>query len=114
MLEFNCPNRKKDGTPVVCDLQVMAYAEAQIRDYNPEMLREPGKLDALLFIKSYLNAVVDVQDIRYTMPGMEINGITVLKDARVLVRDDGSITAVDYPAGVIIIDYAVMGRGRRL
>ena len=34
MLEFNCPNRKKDGTPVVCDLQVMAYAEAQIRDYN--------------------------------------------------------------------------------
>ena len=111
MLEFNCPNRKKDGTPVVCDLQVMAYAEAQIGDYNPEMLREPGKLDALLFIKSYLNAVVDVQDIRYTMPGMEINGITVLKDARVLVRDDGSITAVDYPAGVIIIDSAVMGRG---
>ena len=23
MLEFNCPNRKFDGTPVVCDQQVM-------------------------------------------------------------------------------------------
>ena len=30
MIEFNCPNRKFDGTPVVCDLEVMAYAEAQV------------------------------------------------------------------------------------
>ena len=29
MIEFDCPNRKYDGTPVVTDLAVMAYAEAQ-------------------------------------------------------------------------------------
>ena len=111
MLEFYCPNRKSDGTPVICDLQVMAYAEAQIGDYNPELLRVPGKLDALDFVKFYLNAVVDVQDIKNTFPGMEINGITVLKDAAVRVRDDGEIATVNYPAGAIIIDKTVMGRG---
>ena len=111
MLEFYCPNRKNDGTPVICDQQVMAYAEAQIGDYDLELLRAPGKLDALDFVRSYLNAAVDVQDIKNTMPDMEINGITVLKDAAVLVRDDGDITAVNYPAGSIIIEKTVMGRG---
>ena len=111
MLEFYCPNRKNDGTPVISDLQVMAYAEAQIGDYDPELLRNPGKLDVLHFVRYYLNAVVDVQDIKNTVPGMEINGITVLKDSVVRVRDDEGITAVDYPAGVIIIDKMVMGRG---
>ena len=41
MLEFYCPNRKNDGTPVISDLQVMAYAEAQIGDYDSELLRNP-------------------------------------------------------------------------
>ena len=86
-MSFIALTEKNDGTPVICDQQVMAYAEAQIGDYDPELLRAPEKLDALDFVRSYLNAAVDVQDIKNTMPGMEINGITVLKDAAVLVRD---------------------------
>lgn len=111
MLEFYCPNRKYDGTPVVCDQQVMAYAEAQIGDYDPALLRTPMKLDALHFVKSYLNADVDVQDIRYMVPGMEINGITVLRDASIWVHEDEEVVRKDYPGGAIIIDSAVMGRG---
>ena len=42
MIEFNCPNRKFDGTPVVCDLEVMAYAEAQVGEYKSELLKAPG------------------------------------------------------------------------
>ena len=38
MIEFNCPNRKYDGTPVVCDLEVMAYAEAQVDNLYVEFL----------------------------------------------------------------------------
>ena len=110
MIEFNCPNRKFDGTPVVCDLQVMAYAEAQVGDYKPELLKEPGKLNALHFVESYLNAVVDVQNILNAVPGMEINGITVFKDALITVREDGEYVSKMFPAGAIIIDQSVIGR----
>ena len=111
MLEFNCPNRKFDGTPVVCDQQVMGYAEAQIADYDSELLRNPGKLDALHFVKSYLNATVDVQNIRNMVPGMEINGITILRDASISVLEDEELVQRKYPGGAIIIDSTVMGRG---
>lgn len=110
MIEFNCPNRKYDGTPVICDLEVMAYAEAQVGDYKPELLKTPGKLNALHFVESYLDATVDVQDIRNVVPGMEINGITVFKDAMIRVREDGGFTSKLFPAGAIIIDQTVIGR----
>lgn len=110
MIEFRCPNRKFDGTPVVRDIEVMAYAEAHVRDYKPELLKTPGKINALHFVESYLNASVDVQDIRDAVPGMEINGITVFKDAVIQVREDGGDVKKLFPAGAIIIDSAVIGR----
>ena len=110
MIEFNCPNRKYDGTPVVCDLEVMAYAEAQVGDYKPELLKTPGKINALHFVESYLNAAVDVQDILNVVPGMEINGITVFKDAMITVREEGGFLSKLFPAGAIIIDQTVIGR----
>ena len=39
MIRFSCPNRKYDGTPVICDLEVMSFAEAQVGDYKPELLK---------------------------------------------------------------------------
>lgn len=111
MIEFYCPNRKYDGTPVVTDLAVMAYAEAQIGDYKPELLRTPGKINALHFVESYLNATVDAQDIRDIVPGMEINGITVFKDAMISVREEGKFIDKFFSAGAIIIDVFVIGRG---
>ena len=110
MIEFNCPNRKYDGTPVVCDLEVMAYAEAQVREYSPDLLHTPGKINALHFVERYLNASVDVQNIKYIVPGMEINGITVLKDTAIPVGEVGKFIEKSFPAGVIIIDKTVMGR----
>ncbi len=110
MIEFNCPNRKYDGTPVVCDLEVMAYAEAQVGDYKPDLLKTPGKINALHFVESYLNAAVDVQGIYNIIPGMGINGITVFKDAMIPVREDGKSVSKLFPAGAIIIDSDVMDR----
>lgn len=110
MIEFNCPNRKYDGTPVVCDLEVMAYAEAQVGDYKPELLKSPGKINALHFVESYLGAAVDVQGIYNIIPGMGINGITVFKDAMIPVREDGKSVSKLFPAGAIIIDSDVMDR----
>ena len=110
MIEFNCPNRKFDGTPVVCDLEVMAYAEAQVGEYKPELLKTPGKINALHFVESYLGAAVDVQNILNVVPGMEINGITVFKDAMITVREDGGFISKLFSAGTVIIDQTVIGR----
>lgn len=110
MLEFNCSTRKPDGTPVVRDLQVMAYAEAQVGDYRPELLKTPGKVNALHFVERYLNADVDVHDILTVVPGMEINGITVFRDAMIKVREDGGFVSKRVPAGAIIIDKSVIAR----
>lgn len=108
MIRFNCPNRKYDGTPVICDLEVMSFAEAQVGDYKPELLKTPGKVNALHFVESYLNASVDAQNIRYVVPGMEINGITVFKDAVIKVREDDRDVDKLFPAGAIIIDQGLM------
>lgn len=110
MIAFNCLNRKANGMPVVCDLEVMAYAEEQVGDYNPELLKVPGKTDALRFVESYLGAVVDWQDIRNSVEGMEINGVTIFKNAMLRVREDGGFVDKFCPAGSIIIDQSVMGR----
>ena len=110
MIEFNCPNRKFDGTPVVCDLEVMAYAEAQVGDYKPELLKTPGKINAIHFVESYLGASVDVQNIYNMVPGMGINGITVFKDAMIPVHENEETVLKLFPAGAIIIDYGVMER----
>ena len=110
MIEFNCPNRKYDGTPVVCDLEVMAYAEAQVGDYKPELLRTPGKINALHFVDSYLGASVDVQNICNIVPGMAINGITVFKDAMITVREDGGFVEKFFPAGSVVVDSLMMDR----
>ena len=110
MIEFVCPNRKYDGTPVVTDLEVMAYAEAQIRDYNPELLKVPGKLNFMHFVESYLEAPVDVQDIRFVVPGAEISGVTVFKDAMITVMENGARVEKEFAAGTIIIDQSVITR----
>ena len=110
MIEFSCPNRKYDGTPVICDLEVMAFAEAQVGDYKPVLLREPAKINAIHFVESYLEASVDAQNIWDAVKGMEIGGITVFKDAMIMVNDDGRMTEKFFPAGSIIIDSYVMRR----
>ena len=109
MIRFNNKNKKYDGTPVICDLEVMSYAEAQVGDYKPELLKTPGKVNAFHFVELYLNATVEAQNIRDLVPGMEINGITVFKDSIIKVREDDRLVDKLFPAGVIIIDQSLMG-----
>ena len=110
MIEFYCASRKPDGTPVVTDLEVMAYAEAQIRDYKPEFLKAPGKLNVMHFVESYLEAPVEVQDIRFVVPGAEISGVTVFRDAMITVMENGDRVEKEFAAGTIIIDQGVITR----
>ena len=111
MIEFNCPNRKADGTPVVYDLEVMAYAESQVGDFKPELLNAPGKINAHHFVERYLGASVDAQNIYNLVPGMGINGITVFKDTVIPLQENGKTVMKHFSAGEIIIDSEVAERG---
>ena len=65
MIEFNCFNRKADGTPVVRDLEVMAFAEAQVGDYRPELLKTPGKVNLVKSTLSILLRIISILWLRF-------------------------------------------------
>lgn len=64
MIDFSCRCYHKDRTPIVKDLYIQEYAEAIVRDYRPELLVTPGKVDAFHFLESYLDVTVEFQDIQ--------------------------------------------------
>ena len=67
--------------------------------YKPALLHEPARINALHFVESYLGASVDAQDIKDAVPGMEIGGITVFKDAMIMVAEEGTMIEKYFPAG---------------
>lgn len=114
MIEFNWYRRHRDGTPIVRNVDVIAFAEAQLKDYRPELLEKPGKIDALHFIESYLKANVDFQDIYYEEGENAIAGATVFNDEsiRVFDRENQCVKDISVPAGTVIIDNKTMEAGK--
>lgn len=114
MIEFHCSRRKQDGTPVVSDQTVQDYAEAVLADYKPKLLREPGSINEVHFLESYLGATVDYQDIYYEEDANPIAGATVFNDDKVLIFDKERLCVrpIDVSAGTILIDNTTMQDGK--
>lgn len=114
MIDFHCSSCKKDGTPVVSDQTVQEYAEAVLEDYKPKLLKEPGKINEIHFLESYLGATVDYQDIYYEEDATPIAGATVFNDDKVLVFDKENmcIHPIEVSAGTILIDNDTMKDGK--
>ncbi|NLM07896.1 MAG: hypothetical protein GX215_03030, partial [Clostridiales Family XIII bacterium] len=43
-----------DGTPILKDVEIDALFEMLLGDYNPKLLKEPGKVDWCQFLEYYL------------------------------------------------------------
>lgn len=114
MIEFHCNCRHKDQTPIVSDLEIQEYAEAVLEDYKPKLLKEPGKINAVHFLESYLGATVDYQDIYYEENASPIAGATVFNDDKVLVfdRENMCVRPIEVSAGTILIDNDTMKDGK--
>lgn len=114
MIEFHCDRYKKDGTPVVSDLEILDYAEAVLADYKPKLLKEPGRINATHFLESYLEATLDYQDIYYEEDDNPIAGGTVFNDGTVLVfdRENLCVRPIEVKAGTILIDNSTMQDGK--
>ena len=93
----------KDGTPIVRNEAITAYAEAVLADYRPELLEEPGKIDGVDFIENYLGANLEFQDIYYPDGGDPIAGAAIFNDTRVKVFDrDRMSTTPKFSISLII------------
>lgn len=114
MIEFHCNCRHKDQTPIVSDLEIQEYAEAVLEDYKPKLLKEPGKINAVHFLESYLGATVDYQVIYYEENASPIAGATVFNDDKVLVfdRENMCVRPIEVSAGTILIDNDTMKDGK--
>jgi len=114
LIEFHCNCRHKDQTPIVSDLEIQEYAEAVLEDYKPKLLKEPGKINAVHFLESYLGATVDYQDIYYEENASPIAGATVFNDDKVLVfdRENMCVRPIEVSAGTILIDNDTMKDGK--
>lgn len=114
MIDFHCSKRHRDQTPVVKNTDIMDFAEAQVGDYKPKLLKEPGKIKSLHFIESYLGANVDYMDIYYPENTPQIAGATVFNDdiVRVFDKENLCIRKQRVPANTILIDNSTMQPGK--
>lgn len=114
MIDFRCKARHKDMTPIVKDTDIQDYAEILLQDYKPKLLQEPGKVNPIHFVESYLEANVDYQDIYYPENEPAIAGATVFNDDRVLVfdREEKRIKSIEVAANTVLIDNSTMDDGK--
>ena len=113
MIDFRCTKRDKNRTPIVRNEELWEYAESHVGDYKPSLLKEPGAINSINFLESYLGANVDYQDIYYNEGESPIAGATVFNDDRILVfnREGLCVNSIDVPADTIILDNATMKDG---
>ena len=113
MIRFYCNRRHGDGTPIIRDVDIMSYAERQLKDYRPELLEEPGKIDPVHFIEKYLGANIDFQYVYYEEGASPIAGATVFndEDVRVFDRENQCVKDIHVDAGTIIIDNGTVELG---
>lgn len=114
MIDFHCSARHKDMTPIVKDTDIQEYAEILLKDYKPALMKEPGKINPIHFVESYLGAVVDYQDIYYPENSPAIAGATVFNDDRILVfdREEKRIKPIKVAANTVLIDNSTMDDGK--
>lgn len=114
MIDFHCSRFDKNRNPIITDAAIQDYAEKQVADFKPELLRTPGRIDALRFLEAYLGLNVDFQDIYYPEGSQAIAGATVFNDehVRVFDREHRCVRVIDVPANTVIIDNATMACGK--
>ena len=107
-------DRRNNNTPVLYDREIDAYAQAILADYKPELLDEPGTIDFMHFLESYLGMRIDFQDIYSDDPERPILAMTAFKRGKVRVfdRENECVRKIIVPARTVIIDNAVMKPGK--
>jgi len=102
-------DENNDNTPILSNKEIDLYASAVLNDYNPNLLREPGKINYEHFLESYLGMNILYKDIYYKENTPPIYAVTVFRDGLVKIFDRENSCIVNRPtrANTVIIDNAV-------
>jgi len=114
MIEFRSRRVDKSGTPILSDAEIDVFAHDVLRDYKPDLLREPGKIRFDHFLESYLEVGLEFHDIYNENPNHQILGATAFQDERLRVfdRERMRVASIPVAAWTVIIDNSVMRPGK--
>jgi len=102
------------NTPVLFDREIDEFAHAVLADYKPHLLAEPGTVNYMHFLESYLGATIEFHDIYSDEPDQPILAMTVFSGGKVRVfdRENECISYVNVAERTVIIDNAVVKPGK--
>lgn len=99
---------KSNKVPILSKNDIDFFAEAYVKDFQPEALVTPMEFNIDLFVEEYLELVVDYQylscDLRYL-------GMTIFNDTHKVIIFDPARNQADYisaNAGTVIIDNSLL------
>jgi len=107
-------NFEDKRTPVMFNDEIDELAHSVIKDYRPELLKEPGKIDVEHFLEHYLGAEVQFHDIYNEDPSKPIRALTAFTKGGVKVfdRENNRISIINVQARTVILDNEVMEPGK--
>jgi hypothetical protein len=115
MIQFRWPKvSNRDGTPILKDSEIDELTEMLICDYNPKLLKEPGRVDWCHFLEYYLGATLDVQDIYYEEGERPILGATAFNTEvlRVFDRENLCTRKIKVKRRTVILDRSITLQGK--
>lgn len=115
MVEFRWNKFKRDGTPIIRDSDIENYAGMILREYKPQLLKEPGKINPVHFLESYLGVTIEYTYIYHPDGPGRIAGEAIFNDdEEVEIFDEEKLKRVvrRYSANTVLIDNKIMEDGK--
>ena len=107
-------NRRSDRAnnyqPILSNREIDEYAHAVLKDYKPRLLREPGTIDYMHFLESYLGMELLFYDIYNDDPDRPIVAMTAFKKGRIRIfdKENECVKKVTVPARSVIFDNSIL------
>lgn len=116
MIEFRWSkvDKKNYNTPIIKDSEIDELAEMLLRDYKPQLLKEPRKVKYEHFLESYLGANLDYKHIYYEENKERILGVTAFNREKLPIfdRENMCIDEIILNKNSIVLDLYVTEEGR--
>jgi Zn-dependent peptidase ImmA (M78 family) len=116
LIKFRCSivDKKNNNTPILKDKEIDDLAEILLKDYKPQLLKEPTPINYLHFLESYLGATLEFHDIFYGADEQPILGATAFNDEvlRVFDKENMCVGNIHVNNRTIILDNSIMKEGK--
>lgn len=94
------------GVPILSDKDIIEYAAVILKDYNPDLLKEPGIVNHTDFLEFYLGVTLEYHDIYCEDASRKILGATAFTTSFLPIfdRETMSIKNIKIRCNTIVLD----------